>query len=135
MTRYTVLIDGKAGGYGVVFPDLPGCAAMGVTIDAALMNAADALRDWIETMEDAGAKIPAPRALEKIRRDKDVKWALREGASLASVPLIRASGKPTKANLSLDSGILEAIDAEARRRNLTRSAFVEAMARELLPES
>jgi transposase-like protein len=108
---------------------------MGETIDAAMVNAADALRDWIETAEEAGLKIPAPRALEKIRGEKDVKRALREGASLASVPLIRASGKPTKANLSLDSGILEAIDAEARRRNLTRSAFVEAMARELLQES
>ena len=24
-TRYGVLIDGGRGGYGVVFPDLPGC--------------------------------------------------------------------------------------------------------------
>ena len=24
-TRYGVLIDGRRGGYGVVFPDLPGC--------------------------------------------------------------------------------------------------------------
>ena len=24
-TRYGVLIDGRCGGYGVVFPDLPGC--------------------------------------------------------------------------------------------------------------
>jgi hypothetical protein len=29
---YGVLIDGRRGGYGVVFPDLPGCTAMGRTL-------------------------------------------------------------------------------------------------------
>ncbi len=32
MSRYTALIDGAAGEYGVFFPDLPGCTAMGNTI-------------------------------------------------------------------------------------------------------
>ena len=36
--RYFVMIDGKIGAYGVVFPDLPGCAAMGKTIDGALVR-------------------------------------------------------------------------------------------------
>jgi predicted RNase H-like HicB family nuclease len=48
MARYVALIDGKAGAYGVVFPDLPGCTAMGKTVDQAIANAAEALRDWIE---------------------------------------------------------------------------------------
>jgi len=38
-TRYGVLIDGRRGGYGVVFPDLPGCTAMGRTLDEALRHA------------------------------------------------------------------------------------------------
>ena len=29
MARYIALIDGSAGAYGAVFPDLPGCTAMG----------------------------------------------------------------------------------------------------------
>ena len=134
MTRYAALIDGEAGGYGVVFPDLPGCTAMGATAEAALANAADALRDWVEITEEVGAPVPPPRPIEALRADAEVAEALTTGALLATVPLIRHSGKPVKANLSLDSGILEAIDAEARRRKLTRSAFVEAMAREMLVE-
>ena len=39
MARYIALIDGKPGAYGVVFPDAPGCAAMGKTIDEALAHA------------------------------------------------------------------------------------------------
>jgi predicted RNase H-like HicB family nuclease len=131
--RYTVLIDGKAGAYGVVFPDLPGCAAMGKTVDDALVNAGDALRDWVEVSEEYGDPVPPPRSLEKLRRDPDVATALAEGATLASVPLIRESGKPVKANLSLDSAVLAAIDAEAKRKKLTRSALVELMAKTMLP--
>jgi predicted RNase H-like HicB family nuclease len=132
MSRYVALIDGKAGAYGVMFPDLPGCTAMGKTMDEALANATDALRDWAEVTEESGAKIPPAAALEALRRDPEVKRALGEGAGLAAVPLVRETGKPVKANLSIDSGVLAAMDEEARRRNLTRSAFVEMLARTML---
>jgi predicted RNase H-like HicB family nuclease len=132
MARYIALIDGKAGAYGVVFPDLPGCTAMGKTMDEAVANAADALRDWAEVTEESGGKVPKPRSLEILRRDPDVKAALATGAGLATVPLVRETGKPVKANLSIDSGVLAAMDAEASRRRLTRSAFVEMLARTML---
>ncbi|HTJ56699.1 MAG TPA: type II toxin-antitoxin system HicB family antitoxin, partial [Devosiaceae bacterium] len=45
--RYVALIDGEAGGYGVQFPDAPGCTAMGETEDEALRNAAEALSEWV----------------------------------------------------------------------------------------
>lgn len=131
--RYTVLIDGKAGAYGVVFPDIPGCVAMGKTIDEALANAVDVLRDWFELSNEYGDTVPRPRPLEKLRRDPDVVAALAEGATLASVPLIRETGKPVKANLSIDSGVLAAIDAAAARHKLTRSGMVELMAKTTLP--
>ena len=134
MARYIALIDGKAGAYGVVFPDLPGCTAMGKTMDDALANAAEALRDWVEVTEESGAKVPRPRALEALRRDPEVKSALASGAGIATVPLVLETGKPVKANLSIDSGVLAAIDEEAERRNLTRSSFVELLARAMLPK-
>jgi predicted RNase H-like HicB family nuclease len=46
--RYIALVDGKAGAYGVVVPDLPGCTSAGSTTDAALRNAVDAVRLWVE---------------------------------------------------------------------------------------
>ena len=131
--RYTVLLDGKSGAYGVVFPDIPGCLAMGKTIDEALANAADVLRDWFDLSEELGNAVPSPRPLEKLRGDADVAAALAGGASLASVPLIRETGRPVKANLSIDSGVLAAIDAAAERHKLTRSGMVELMAKTTLP--
>jgi predicted RNase H-like HicB family nuclease len=132
MARYIALIDGKAGRYGVAFPDLPGCTATGKTMDQALENASDALRDWVEVTEEQGNKAPHPRPLEVLRRVPEVRDALVAGAGLATVPLVRESGKPVKANLSLDSGVLAAMDEEAARRKLTRSAFVEMLARTML---
>jgi predicted RNase H-like HicB family nuclease len=132
MARYIALIDGSVGAYGVVFPDLPGCTAMGKTMDDALSNACEALRDWALVTEESGGKIPRPRNLETLRRDPDVKHALADGAGLATVPLVRETGKPVKANLSIDSGVLAAMDEEAARRSLTRSAFVEMLARTML---
>lgn len=131
--RYTVLVDGQLGGYGVVFPDLPGCTAMGKTTDEALANAAEALSDWVRAKEAAGSPIPEPQPLEALRRTPRVAEAINEGAALASVVLVRDIGRPVKANLSLDAGVLASIDTAASRLGLTRSALVERLAREGLP--
>ncbi|HWD26628.1 MAG TPA: type II toxin-antitoxin system HicB family antitoxin [Rhizomicrobium sp.] len=91
MSRYIALIDGKAGAYGVVFPDLPGCTAMGRTMDAALSNAAGALRDWADLMDEEGLKIPRARNLSALRKDADFLKALSESAGLARTVLIKVA--------------------------------------------
>jgi predicted RNase H-like HicB family nuclease len=132
--RYIALIDGGPGAYGVVFPDLPGCTAMADTVDQAMTAAADALGDWINTVEVGGNAIPVPRSAEALRGDKEVSEALAEGASLAAILVIRSTGKPVRANLSLDEGIVSAIDAAAHKRGVTRSAMVEILVRQHLFE-
>jgi predicted RNase H-like HicB family nuclease len=132
--HYVALIDGASGAYGVVFPDLDGCTAMGATVDEALVNAGEALRDWVEATEAQGGNVPEPRQAETILGDQDVQEALGDGAMLSSVLLVRNLGRPVKANLSLDSGVLASIDAAAGRLGITRSALVERLAKERLPE-
>jgi predicted RNase H-like HicB family nuclease len=130
MARYAALVDGKKGAYGVVIPDLPGCTAMGKTVDEALRNAAGAAVAWATVAKADGVKIPRPRAIEVLRRDPEVADALAEGAVIAMVPLVLDTGRPAKANLSLDAGLLEAIDEAAASKGLTRSAFIASAARE-----
>ncbi len=64
--EYPALIDGEAGAYGAVFPDLPGCVAMGDTLDEVVRNAEDAMRDWIASMEANGQRAPEPSPLSSI---------------------------------------------------------------------
>jgi predicted RNase H-like HicB family nuclease len=131
--HYVALIDGAEGSYGAHFPDLPGCTAMGGSVDEVIENAGEALRAWVETVASSGADIPAARSLGEIVTDADVQEELAEGSILASILLIRDLGRPVKANMSIDSGVLAAIDATAERLGVTRSALVERMATERLP--
>lgn len=79
--RYPVLVDGREGAYGVMFPDLPGCGAMGATVDEALCNAEEAMHDWVESMKDHGQAIPGPSALENV--------TVPDGSALATVLMVR----------------------------------------------
>ncbi len=115
-----------------MFPDLPGCTAMGDTVDEAMAAASASLNDWVSSVAADGYPVPKPRTAEEIRKEPEVAEALAEGSSLASILLVRATGKPVRANLSLDEGIVEAIDAAARKRGVTRSGMVELLARENL---
>ena len=132
--RYFALIDGKPGAYGVVFPDLLGCTAMGDTLDQAVTGASEALADWISTVEDNGAAVPPASSAEALRRDPEVADALAEGACLVAVLLVRATGRSVRANLSLDEGLVAAIDAAARSRGVTRSGMVSIIVRQHLHE-
>ena len=132
MSRYIALIDGEAGAYGASFADLPGCVAMGVSMEETILHAAEALREFDADASAQGVSLPAPRNAEALRRDPEVTEALKLGACFASVPLVRETGQSVKANLSINAGVLAAIDAEASRRGLTRSALVEVLARHSL---
>lgn len=132
--RYIALIDGGPGAYGVMFPDLPGCVAMADTLDHAITSATTALGVWINTVEANGGDVSPARSADTLRADPEVAQALADGASLAAILLVRSTGKPVRANLSLDEGVVSAIDAAARTRGVTRSAMVEILARQHLPE-
>lgn len=72
MPRYIVLVDGKPGAYGVVFPDAPGCTAMGDTIEQAFSHAREALADWIAHSRKEGFPIPEPRTVDELLMDPEV---------------------------------------------------------------
>ena len=56
--------DGPDAGYGVVFPDLPGCTSSGDTVQEAATNAAEALAGHVDVTLDAGEVVP--RAAQKL---------------------------------------------------------------------
>jgi hypothetical protein len=71
-----------------------------------------------------------PRPIEALRSDAEVQAAIAEGAIFLSVPLVIEDSRAVKTNISLDRGLLDAIDAAARRSGLTRSGFLASAARE-----
>ncbi|HEY6868428.1 MAG TPA: type II toxin-antitoxin system HicB family antitoxin [Novosphingobium sp.] len=125
MKTYFALVHKDEGSaYGVTFPDLPGCFSAADSLPDVLPNACEALQLWFD---DAGDAVREPRDLEAITLS--VADELANGAFLMAVPLRTTAGKSVRVNLSLDRGILEAIDGAAAARKLTRSAFIAEAAR------
>ena len=63
MTSFTALIDGKTDAYGVYFPDLPGCVAIGDTIGETERLIREAIVMHLNAMRDEGQQIPEPSTL------------------------------------------------------------------------
>ena len=127
--RYVAFIHGDTDpGLGISFPDFPGCVSVGDTIDEAIRSGTEALAFHIEGMIQDEERIPEPRSVQDIEADPDLaQW--REGAIICIVPLIFDKGSTRRVNISLDYGLLHAIDDEAKQRGMTRSAFLSSAAR------
>ncbi len=134
MARYLAIIDESGGQFGVVFPDAPGCTAMGGTQEEAIDNAIEALAEWAADEAADGRPIRKPRSYAQILKARELPQ-LASGGVVATLPLLRESGKPAKANVSIDSGLLAAIDEAATARGLTRSSFLASAARDKLKAS
>ena len=126
--RYVSFIHRDGAGYGVSFPGFPGCVAVGETIEAAVRRGCEALAFHVKGLSEDGGSIPRPRSIDSIKGDTElVDW--RRGAEIVLIPLLLDRGSLRRVNISLDHGLLEAIDDEARRRGMTRSAFIATAAR------
>lgn len=123
---FPAIIEKAKKGFGVFFPDLPGCTSFGKTVEEAARNAEEALRGHLLLMIEDGDRIPKQRPLDKIDHDPDVKEAGRI--------LVRADlpGKAVRLNISLDEGLVEAIDATAHMRGMTRSGFLAEAAKQAI---
>ena len=125
MTHFIALVHkDRNSAFGVQFPDVPGCYSASDDMDDVVLNAAEALSLWAEDQ-----KLPKPRSIGALQLDKSIASELAQGAFLVAVPLVENDTRVVSANISLERGVLKAIDAEAKRRKLTRSAFLAQAAR------
>ena len=125
MTHYIALVHKDTdSSFGVQFPDVPGCFSAADDMDDLIGNATEALSLWAEDEVP-----PEPRSHGALLSDKDITAELAAGAFLISVPLVSNDTRVVSANISLERGMLKAIDEAAKRRKLTRSAFLAQAAR------
>jgi predicted RNase H-like HicB family nuclease len=130
MTQYIGILDGGGKSYGIRIPDLPGCYGGGATAEAALADAMSAAREWMSHRITKGEAPPKAQSLAHLLKAGEIDTNRNEVAVV--VPVILDEGRTVRANLTFDAGLLAAIDAEAERRGLTRSAFLASAARDRL---
>lgn len=121
---FAVVHKDRDSAYGVHFPDVPGCFSAADDMNDLIPNAIEALSLFGED-----ETLTPPRSVEQIRSDSDVAADLAEGAFLVAVPFIENEAKVVRANITMEQGLLKAIDRAAKDRKLTRSAFLAQAAR------
>ncbi len=132
MARYLALIehDDAAGAFGLVIPDFPGCNAMGLTFEEAEANGIEALREWAVDHLAVAEQLPRSRTVVELRQDPTLFDDFTPNVVVVSLPVYLDNARPVRANVSMEAGLLAEIDEAARRRGLTRSAFLTSAARD-----
>jgi predicted RNase H-like HicB family nuclease len=128
VSYYVGILDGAKKVWGVRIPDVPGCYGGGATPEAAIADAISALREVAAHWATKEMQVGPPRTMQEVIKDRGAEFDPAAGESLVMIPLILDRGRPVKANISLDAGLLEAIDEESARRGLTRSGFLASAA-------
>jgi predicted RNase H-like HicB family nuclease len=132
MGQYIGLIHKEAtSDFGVSFPDFPGVATAGTSLDDARAMAEEALAFHIEGLVADGEAIPEPSSLEDVMSDPDN----RDGVAIL-VAVRTDARKAVRVNVTLPEDVLAKIDRYAEAHGFTRSGFLtkaakQAMEREL----
>ena len=110
--------DLDEGGFTIEFPDLVGCISEADSEDDILPNAIEVLDLYFEG-ESFEIEPRSSAALSVDHREE-----LEQGAYLLAVPLIARETANVRINVSMQRGMLDAIDDAAARLKLNRSAFL-----------
>ena len=121
---YPAIVERAADGFGVFFPDLPGCTSAGATLQEAVRNAEAALQAHIDLASEHGEAVPDPSELDAVASEPDVVEAARV--------LVRTDvpGRSVRVNITLPEDLLAAVDRYAARTGHTRSGLLAQAVRE-----
>ncbi|HZP25002.1 MAG TPA: type II toxin-antitoxin system HicB family antitoxin [Terriglobales bacterium] len=108
--------------FGVSFPDFPGCITAGRTLEEARRLAPQALALHIRRMLQDGAPLPEPSTIDDLKDDPCLK-----GAVAFLVP-VQLAEKSERFNITARRSQMEKIDRLARRKGMTRSAYMVSSA-------
>ncbi len=104
--------------FGVSFPDFPGCVTAGKTLDEARRLAPAALKLHIQGMLEDGDPIPEPTHLDDLAKDPAMKKAV------AFLVDIEVPERVERFNITARRSQIQEIDRLARKRGMTRSAYM-----------
>jgi predicted RNase H-like HicB family nuclease len=66
MNKYAVIFEKSSNGWGAFVPDLPGCVALGFTLDETTTLIREALGQHLAAMRADGDEIPEPSYVEMV---------------------------------------------------------------------
>ena len=110
---YPAVIERGQSGFGVFFPDLPGCTSAGDSLSEAIVNAHEALAFHVAGLAEDQISLPVPSAIASLP-------ALDPAGVVDAIIQIGTTvpaGPATNVNVALDDALLRDIDALAQDRS------------------
>jgi antitoxin HicB len=98
----------EGGGFLAEYPDIPGCMSDGATIEEAITNGREALRDCLDVFRESGRNIPKPSV-------EAAQWRQRLPRTLYSKLTKQAENEGVSINSLVTAIIAEAIGAKQAR--------------------
>ena len=112
---YVARVRSNDQGYLAIFPDLPGCEAVGRDLAELLAHARAAVISKLEAIESGGDAWPAATPIE----------ALEALPGVIAIPIdVSVDDPPIRVNVSLGERLVQRLDAAAEARGMTRSGFI-----------
>ncbi|TRM52418.1 ribbon-helix-helix protein, CopG family [Achromobacter sp. LC458] len=108
----------KSSAYGASFPDFPGCHAAATTLQCLPAAAQEAVEAHFFGETAPIAPPTAPEVWIQKKAFKGGFWML------VDIDLSKVNAKAVRLNISLPENLVHRIDAVARARRLSRSAFL-----------
>jgi predicted RNase H-like HicB family nuclease len=125
---YPALVDRSAGGFGITFPDFPGCVSAGSTLEETIERGHRALAAHVELTIEHDEPVPEPSPIDEIDEDGEGEVVLK---TLVRVDL---PGRTVRLSITMDEALAKAVDRTAAAEGFTRSGFLAEAARRLLRE-
>jgi predicted RNase H-like HicB family nuclease len=132
MRTYIALIHKEADSdFGVSFPDFPGLATAGKSLEDARAMAEEALAFHIEGLVADGEAIPEPSDLDDIMADPEN----REGvAVLIAGRKMATPSRVVRLNITAPGDVLGEIDRYVEAHGLSRSGFLISAAQKVMKQ-
>lgn len=109
---YFAVFEPTAEGYGVYFPDLPGCVSSGKDFEQAQENAAEALGLHVYGMEKDGDVLPAPSKKPHVDPDTAEGYIVAPVTVFPELVKNELDNRAVKTNLTIPAWLKELAEAE-----------------------
>lgn len=119
---YLAIFEPTQKGYGVYFPDLPGCCSFGKTFDDAQREAQDALGLHLYGMEKDGDPIPEPSKNPEIDPETTPGYLVSVVTAYPDIVKNELDNKRIKTTVTLPTWLKE----EAEQNHVNYSRLLEA---------
>ena len=129
MNYIAIIHKDKNSSYGASFPEVGGYTAASDTLDGVIDEATEALSLHLETLSDMGKPYPEPKGF-----DYALKNSARKGFVTAAIIPAIVSDNTVRVNITIPERHLQRIDLAAKKRKMSRSAFLTAMALQAIEE-